>query len=110
MTEYRCSAAYRRTISRSRRCLPLVCAGMLAMLLPGPGIAQRDNLVPAPTPTVISLQEAVSIATQSRPGRVVRAVTVDEGGGRITHEVRILLNEGGRVVTVRVDAQTGRVH
>jgi uncharacterized membrane protein YkoI len=68
--------------------------------------AQRGELRATP---MVSLQEAVTIATARRPGRVVRAVTVDSGGGRRIHEVRILLDEGGRVVTVRVDAQTGRV-
>ena len=57
----------------------------------------------------VSLQEAVEIAMRRQPGRVVRAVTVDGGGGRRIHEVRILSDEGGRVVTVRVDAQTGRL-
>lgn len=60
-------------------------------------------------PVAVSLQEAVEIAMRRRPGRVVRAVTVDAGGGRRVHEVRILSDEGGRVVTVRVDAQTGRL-
>ena len=54
----------------------------------------------------ISLQEAVQMATERRPGRVVRAVTVETGGRRV-HEIRILLEEGGRVITVRIDAQTG---
>jgi uncharacterized iron-regulated membrane protein len=54
----------------------------------------------------ITLQQAVQMATEHRPGRVVRAVTVENGGRRV-HEIRILLEEGGRVVTVRIDAQTG---
>lgn len=107
MTEYRRSAANRK-VDRTRASVLTACVGMLAMLLSVPGFAQQPppNLVAPPR---VSLQEAVSIATQSRPGRVVRAVTVDAGGGQSIHEVRILLNEGGRVVTVRVDAQTGRV-
>jgi uncharacterized membrane protein YkoI len=78
----------------------------VAVLLSAHGFAQQPpaNLVQPPR---VSLQEAVSIAMQGRPGRVVRAVTVDDGR---THEVRILLEEGGRVVTVRVDAQSGRVY
>jgi len=54
----------------------------------------------------ISLQQAVQMATERRPGRVVRAVTVETGGRRV-HEIRILLEGGGRVITVRIDAQTG---
>jgi hypothetical protein len=54
----------------------------------------------------VSLQQAVRMATRRYEGRVVRAVTVDNGGRRV-HEIRILQSEGGRVVTVRIDAQTG---
>jgi len=56
----------------------------------------------------VSLQEAVRLASSRYPGRVVRAITTDKGGRRV-HEIRILLAEGGRVVTVRVDAQTGEI-
>jgi uncharacterized iron-regulated membrane protein len=104
MREYRRRAAYTRaTVTRSG--FLAACVGMFLILLSGSGLAQQPptNLVQPPR---ISLQEAVSIATQSRPGRVVRAVTVDDGR---TYEVRILLDEGGRVVTVRVDARTGQV-
>ena len=95
-----------------RRVCAAACAALLAMMLslslPGSASAQRGGAELLPS-QVVSLQEAVQIATMSQPGRVVRAVTVDVGGGRRMHEVRILLDEGGRVVTVRVDAQTGRV-
>ena len=105
MREYRRKAAHTKA-SGTRRGVLAACVGAMLMSLSGPGLAQQPppQLVQPPG---ISLQEAVSIATQSRPGRVVRAVTVDNGR---THEVRILLDEGGRVVTVRVDAQTGQVH
>lgn len=56
----------------------------------------------------ISLQEAVRMATQRYDGRVVRASTSDRGG-RTVHEIRILLADGNRVVTVRVDADTGEM-
>ena len=95
-----------------RRCVLAACGAVLGLALslgaPGPAAAQRGGAELLPSQGV-SLQEAVQIATMSQPGRVVRAVTVDIGGGRRMHEVRILLDEGGRVVTVRVDAQTGRV-
>ncbi len=102
MREYRHSAANRQ-VRWTRGGVLKACAGLLVILLAAPGFAQQPpaNLVPG-----VSLQQAVEIATETRPGRVVRAVTIDEGR---THEVRILLDEGGRVVTVRVDARTGRV-
>ena len=105
MREYRRSAAHTK-VTRTRAGVLTACVGVVVMLLSGSGFTQQPptQLVQPPR---VSLQEAVSIATQGRPGRVVRAVTVDDGR---THEVRILLEEGGRVVTVRVDAQTGRVH
>jgi uncharacterized iron-regulated membrane protein len=56
----------------------------------------------------VSLQEAVRAASARYPGRVVRAVTITEHG-RPVHEIRILLDDGGRVVTVHVDAQTGQM-
>ena len=90
-------------------------AGLLAGLLAGLTIV-FGTVVPVPFEAAsaqellpgISLQQAVEIALAERPGRVVRAVTVMAGGAQV-HEIRILLDEGGRVVTVRVDARTGRV-
>lgn len=57
----------------------------------------------------ISLQEAIRIALEQHPGRVARAVTIEEDGRRV-HEIRIVLpaEEGGRVVTVRIEAGNGR--
>lgn len=58
----------------------------------------------------VSLEQAIRIATEQHPGgRVVRAVTIEDGGRRV-HEIRILLppEEGGRVVTVHIDAGGGR--
>ncbi|HMB73965.1 MAG TPA: PepSY domain-containing protein [Gammaproteobacteria bacterium] len=94
-------------VSRARRGLLAGAAVALGIWLSGslPVTANAQEL----RQPVVSLQEAVEIATRRRPGRVVRAVTVDAGGGRRIHEVRILSDEGGRVVTVRVDAQTGRL-
>ena len=107
MTQGSCSTAGSGGRGVARRWLLSVCVGVLSVFVSAAGFAQQGNLV-APT-AAVSLQQAVSIATERRPGRVVRAVTFDSGAGRKVHEVRILLNEGGRVVTVRVDAQTGRV-
>lgn len=108
MTKHRRRAAKHAAMTGARRIFVAMCAGLLVFAVSTPGFAQRDNLV-APSQPIVSLQQAVTIATSMRPGRVVRAVTVDAGGGRQVHEVRILQTQGGRVVTVRVDAQTGRV-
>ena len=55
----------------------------------------------------ISLSQATQIALQRNPGRVVRAETIDRGGRRV-HHIRILGGDG-RVRTVRVDANSGRI-
>ena len=58
----------------------------------------------------ISLQDAINMALARHPGgRVVRATTVNEGGRRV-HQIRIVLpaDEGGRVVTMRFEAGSGR--
>ena len=99
--------AGRNTASRRRGALALGAALLsllLGLCLPAAGFGQVQQLQPG-----VTLEAAVEIATRRHPGRVVRAVTVDAGGGRRMHEVRILSDEGGRVITVRVDARTGRV-
>ena len=55
----------------------------------------------------ISMQQAVKLAEQKFKARVVRAESQDEGG-KIVYVLR-LLNDSGRVWTVRVDAATGTV-
>ncbi|MFS8607235.1 MAG: PepSY domain-containing protein [Gammaproteobacteria bacterium] len=69
---------------------------------------------PAPTAAVmqrggISLDQAIRIASERYPGRVVRAETTMRGG-RVVHEVRILMEGDGnaRMRIVRIDAETGR--
>jgi len=97
-------------VARGRRALlagaVFALGACLSLSLPAPASGQD---LQRRGQTAVSLQEAVEIAMRRSPGRVVRAVTVDAGGGRRIHEVRILSDEGGRVVTVRVDAQTGRL-
>ena len=56
----------------------------------------------------VSLAQARAMATRRIPGRVVRAETVTQGGGRRVHQIRILDAAGG-VRTVRIDAQTGTI-
>jgi hypothetical protein len=60
--------------------------------------AQRDG---------ISLDEAVRRAEAQYRARVVRTDVQDEDGRKVY--VLKLLSEGGRVVTVRIDAATGRM-
>lgn len=55
----------------------------------------------------VSLEEAVTIATEQVPGRVVKAETVKENG-RDVHEV-LIIQEGNRVRTVRVDPESGEI-
>lgn len=56
----------------------------------------------------ISIDRAVAMAERQFNARVVRAETRDSGD-RIVYVLR-LLNDGGRVWTVRVDASTGAIY
>jgi uncharacterized membrane protein YkoI len=90
----------------------------LALLLTGPGAAGAASDAPpstrpaTPEPAVIvlaaasvSMDEAVKMAEQRFHARVVKAETQRDNG----HTVYVLrlLNEAGRVWTVRVDAASG---
>jgi hypothetical protein len=55
----------------------------------------------------ISLDEAVRMAEAQYHARVVRTDVQDEDGRKVY--VLKLLSEGGRVITVRIDAATGRM-
>lgn len=68
--------------------------------------SDRDRDERSQRPRVrISLDRAVSMAERRFNARVVRAETRD-GGDRVIYVLR-LLNDAGRVWTVRVDASTG---
>jgi hypothetical protein len=54
----------------------------------------------------VSLQQAIAMAQQRYPGKVVRAETKQQNGRRV-HEIRIL-GDDGRVRTVRYDADDRR--
>lgn len=54
-----------------------------------------------------SLDDAVALAQSRFRAKVVKAETVAEDGRRV-HHIR-LLNDQGRVWTVRIDAETGRL-
>jgi uncharacterized membrane protein YkoI len=69
------------------------------------GIRKTGNVVLADAR--ISMQQAVKMAEQKFKARVVRAESQDEGGKTVY--VLRLLNDSGRVWTVRVDAATGTV-
>lgn len=90
----------------------------LALLLAGPGAAGASRDAPpgtpsaAPEPAVMartaagmSMDQAVKMAEQRFHARVVKAETERENG----HTVYVLrlLDESGRVWTVRVDAANG---
>ena len=64
---------------------------------PGEAAARRDG---------ISLDEAVRRAESQYRAKVVRTDVQDEDGRKVY--VLKLLSEDGRVITVRVDASTGR--
>ena len=77
--------------------------------MPGPrpsGAAAVEPGVVAVARDGISLDEAVSRAERQYRARVVRTDVQDEDGRKVY--VLKLLSEDGRVITVRVDASTGR--
>ena len=74
--------------------------------------ASISSAAPPPAPAAgasssVSLDEAVRIAEQRFHARVVKAET-QQGEGRTLYVLR-LLDEAGRVWTVRVDAASGAV-
>jgi len=70
------------------------------------GSAERPSVVAAAVRDGISLDEAVRRAEAQYGARVVRTEVQDEDGRKVY--VLKLLSEDGRVITVRVDAATGR--
>lgn len=79
--------------------------------MPGPVIQSGSNLETHYIEDVrrdgISLDEAVRRAEQQYRARVVRTDVQDEDGRKVY--VLKLLSENGRVMTVRIDAATGRM-
>jgi hypothetical protein len=79
--------------------------------MPGPvlgGAAAREQeRAPQTQKDGISLDEAVRRAEQQYRARVVRTDVQDEDGRTVY--VLKLLSEDGRVITVRIDAATGRM-
>jgi hypothetical protein len=84
--------------------------GAQARGMPGPvyaGSTVEPIRVIAERRDGISLNEAVSRAEAQYQARVVRTDVVDEDGRKVY--VLKLLSENGRVFTVRVDANSGRM-
>lgn len=78
----------------------------------GRGHGQHEPETQATTPSAVtragmSLDEAVQMVQQRFDARVVRAETHSEGERTVYHLK--LMNSEGKVWTVRVDAQSGRV-
>ena len=70
------------------------------------GAVAVEPVVAAAPRDGISLDEAVSRAERQYHARVVRTDVQDEDGRKVY--VLKLLSEDGRVITVRIDAQSGR--
>jgi hypothetical protein len=103
-----------------RSTTPSLLAAIVATLVVAwPAAAQRFP-APEPSPFIpgghgqearpaqrpgISLGQATSMAQGRYPGRVVKAESVMQGD-HVIHVIRIIDNDG-RVRTVRIDAQTG---
>jgi len=74
--------------------------------LPGSNVEERGMIREVPNDG-ISLDEAVRMAEAQYHARVVRTDVQDEDGRKVY--VLKLLSDGGRVITVRIDAATGRM-
>lgn len=90
----------------------LLLSGLQAVLGSAPADAQglRDRRPPGEERIEsggYSLDDAVELAQSRFRAKAVKAETVEERGRRV-HYIR-LLNSEGRVWTVRVDAETGRM-
>ena len=75
-------------------------------VFPGTGIEERGVIYEVPYDGM-SLDEAVRMAEAQYRARVVRTDVQDEDGRKVY--VLKLLSDGGRVITVRIDAATGRM-
>ena len=80
--------------------------GLPAAMSEGSGVLERDGGAGAQHDG-ISLDEAVRMAESQYHAKVVRTDVQDEDGRKVY--VLKLLSEGGRVITVRIDAATGRM-
>jgi len=75
-------------------------------VVPGSSVEERGVIREVPHDGM-SLDEAVRMAEAQYGARVVRTDVQDEDGRKVY--VLKLLSDGGRVITVRIDAATGRM-
>jgi Peptidase propeptide and YPEB domain len=79
--------------------------------MPGPAVAgsavEERATIATPQRDGISLDDAVRMAEAQYHARVVRTDVQDEDGRKVY--VLKLLSEDGRVITVRIDASSGRM-
>jgi peptidase YpeB-like protein len=75
--------------------------------VPGGGSNTEAHFIDATRRDGMSLDQAVRMAESQFNARVVRTDVQDEDGRKVY--VLKLLSEGGRVITVRIDAATGRM-
>ncbi len=89
----------------------VACLLVTGLVLPlaaiGDGIDRTTGAYAVERHERVSLDEAVRRVRERTGGRIVRAETRSTGG-RLIHYVRIL-TPGGRVRTLRVDAETGEL-
>ena len=98
--------------------LTLAIAGALGLPPEVPGSNPVGAVVADPVPVAqrgrsgvrqrMSLDAAVALVRERFGGRVIRAETRRRNDGRTIHEIRLLL-DNGRVRTVLVDAESGRI-
>ncbi len=104
--------AARRASSASAALACVVAVG-LTCIAAVPEASAQSITIGAPAREIviadsrISIEQAVKWAEQKFKARVVRAESQDEGGKTVY--VLRMLNDSGRVWTVRVDAATGTV-
>jgi uncharacterized membrane protein YkoI len=95
------------TMRLSHLAFVLVAAAVIAVGSPVSDARAEESQRPITLANSVSLDQAVKMAEQRFKARVVRAEAEHDGG----HTVYVLrlLNESGRVWTVRVDASNGAV-
>ncbi len=104
-----------RTIS-VRHLLPCLLLVLASIFISSPAVAgdakRGDRGADRGRPIVLaksdmSLDAAVAMVRERFGGKVISATTTSRGGKKV-HVIKVLSDEG-RVRTVRVDAQTGRI-
>lgn len=101
---------------RPGRAIGLAAAFLCAIVLSAAPAAQAAKAAPARGAELrlaqaseqVSLAEATRRVQQSTGGQVLRAETKRDKG-RVVHRIRVL-TEDGRVRTVHVDAESGRMY